>query len=293
MSLYVHRFKDRGVVRSEMVFCRRWLDPTVMLVPVAIVWSTSSLTFDISRAFSPHIIAACWIFLFLGTIRCRLSRWFCPCGNSLNSDIFCSPLNSMLTYFQRDSSVFPTRASLGLGEPRRADMWWVLQCSPQPGEAQLTSPPPDAHTMARHATAGTKAKHKMYFSDIEVFAQHCWRIFFFRVTVGLSYTVQEEIKKHCVGFFHFIFTPDGSNIVRQWRKFNLGALSPGSNLCDEWQTQSQPSGQTAVSHSCVRMKMPIVFTRRSIWLINRDYCWTFHLTCSTESLMNPSLPVFS
>lgn len=73
---------------------------------------------------------------------------------------------------------------------------------------------------------------------------------------------------HCLGpnqeavFFHFILTLDGSNIVRQRRKFNLGALSPGSRLCDEWQTQSQPSGQTAVSHRRLGMEKRIAFTRR-------------------------------
>lgn len=90
--------------------------------------------------------------------------------------------------------------------------------------------------------------------------------------VDPSYTVREQMKTHGVGFFHFIFTPDGSNIVRQRCKFNLGALSLGSSLCDEWQTQSQPSGQTAVSHPGVRMEERIVFPRCSIRSTNKDYC---------------------
>lgn len=52
---------------------------------------------------------------------------------------------------------------------------------------------------------------------------------------------------------HFIL--DGSDIIRQWCQFNMGALSSGPGLCDEWKTQSQPSGQTAVSFYCCEMFM--------------------------------------
>lgn len=132
----------------------------------------------------------------------------------------------------------------------------MLQRSPQPGEAQLASPPPDAHTVARHTAAGKKKKKSsptqtLLLSTLRGYAH--------------DYCGSEL---HCLGpnqeavFFHFILTLDGSNIVRQRRKFNLGALSPGSRLCDEWQTQSQPSGQTAVSHRHLGIEKRIAFTRR-------------------------------
>lgn len=48
-------------------------------------------------------------------------------------------------------------------------------------------------------------------------------------------------------YFSFYLPVDGSDIIQQWSKFNMGALSSGPILCDEWKAQSQPSGQTAVS----------------------------------------------
>lgn len=93
--------------------------------------------------------------------------------------------------------------------------------------------------MARHTTAGKKKLQENLPR---------------RQTTGYSHDYSGS-ERHCLGpnqeavLSHFILTLlDGPNIVRQRRKFNLGALSPGSRLCDEWQTQSQPSGQTAVSH---------------------------------------------
>lgn len=129
--------------------------------------------------------------------------------------IFCSPFHSTLTHLRWDSSVFPARASLGLGEPRRADMRRVLQCSPQPREAQLASPPPDAHTVARHATAGTKAKRKC--------------------VVDLSYTVQEQTKKHRVGLFHSHFSlqmvqtlyGNGANSIWEHSLLDPGSVMSG------------------------------------------------------------------
>lgn len=48
-------------------------------------------------------------------------------------------------------------------------------------------------------------------------------------------------------YFSFYLPVDGSDIIQQWSKFNMGALSSGPIFCDEWKAQSQPSGQTAVS----------------------------------------------
>lgn len=51
-----------------------------------------------------------------------------------------------------------------------------------------------------------------------------------------------------VDFIGFYFFPtDGSDLVQQWSKFNLGALHSGPDVDDECKTQSQPSGQAAVS----------------------------------------------
>lgn len=61
-------------------------------------------------------------------------------------------------------------------------------------------------------------------------------------------------KRDTFNRFLFHFTVDGSDIIQQWCKFNLGALSSGPCLCDEWETQGQPSGQTAVSRCCLKMR---------------------------------------
>lgn len=54
--------------------------------------------------------------------------------------------------------------------------------------------------------------------------------------------------------FLFHFTLDGPDVIQQRSKFNMGALSSGPRVCNEWKTQGQPSGQTAVSHYCLKIK---------------------------------------
>lgn len=54
--------------------------------------------------------------------------------------------------------------------------------------------------------------------------------------------------------FLFHFTLDGPDVIQQRSKFNMGALSSGPCVCNEWKTQGQPSGQTAVSHYCLKIK---------------------------------------
>lgn len=146
MCLYVHRFKDGGAVISEMLFLaglgwkQQLYEFLLLFFCLSTVWPLTSTS------------NYCWRISFLGTVRCQPEIVSCPSNQTCSVPL----LNSILTYIHWDSFAFPFRASLGLGEQRRADMWWVLQCSPQPRQAQLASPPPDAHTVACHATAGTK-----------------------------------------------------------------------------------------------------------------------------------------
>lgn len=53
------------------------------------------------------------------------------------------------------SFYFVFRSSLGLSEQGCVDLRRVLQCSSKLGQAQLPSPPPEAHTVASHAAPGT------------------------------------------------------------------------------------------------------------------------------------------
>lgn len=54
-------------------------------------------------------------------------------------------------------------------------------------------------------------------------------------------------------YYYYYFHIDGSDVIQQWCKFNMGALASGSCFCDEWKTQGQPSGQTAVSQNSLKV----------------------------------------
>lgn len=43
---------------------------------------------------------------------------------------------------------------------------------------------------------------------------------------------------------------DGSDLIQQWSKFNMGTLASGPSISDERETEGQPSGQTTVSDCC-------------------------------------------
>ena len=70
--------------------------------------------------------------------------------------------------------------------------------------------------------------------------------------------------------FLFRFTVDGSDVIQQRSKFNMGALSSGPCVCNERKTQGQPSGQTAVSHYCSKIKknLPLLFVQYNICFVD-------------------------
>lgn len=79
----------------------------------------------------------------------------------------------------------------------------------------------------------------------------------------------------------------------------MGALSSGPCICDEWKTQGQPSGQTAVSHHCLKIMTTeyFLFTRCSfnkhkIWLLNFQV-WYVPLTHCLFFLFEPLCCMFS
>lgn len=77
---------------------------------------------------------------------------------------------------------------------------------------------------------------------------------------------------HFTGFLLHV-TLDGSDVIQQWCKFNMGALPSGPCICDEWKTQGQPSGQTAVSHYCLKI-MSTFWCWLDVNLINKKWdCW--------------------
>lgn len=116
------------------------------------------------------------------------------------------------------------RSSLGLSEQGCVDLRRVLQCSSKLGQAQLPSPPPEAHAVASHAAPGTQR--------------------------DICQCLGHSLKLYLLKFFFIISPLDGSDVIQQWSQFNMGALPSGPSLSDERKTESQPSGQAAVSGRC-------------------------------------------
>lgn len=58
----------------------------------------------------------------------------------------------------------------------------------------------------------------------------------------------------------FISPTDGSDVIQQRSEFNMGALTSGPCVCDEWKTQGQPSGQITVRRFYLKIIAETLFS---------------------------------
>lgn len=81
----------------------------------------------------------------------------------------------------------------------------------------------------------------------------------------------------------FWFHIDGSDIIQQWCKFYMGALPPGPCICDERETQGQPSGQTAVSLTYFEVIQGYCCLDLNIKISNISFIFVFHVSLKSPN----------